>query len=83
MVYDASMPRPARMTDERRQRLTRLLGKQALTPLERGELVALSRDGTPAEREQAQAKLSGPGVTTRKVGDAIAKAVGRALDQGA
>jgi hypothetical protein len=83
MVYDASMPRPARMTDERRERLGRLLGKANLTPLERGELAALGRQGSQAEQEQVHAKLSrGGGVTTRQVGQAIAAAVAKAMDDG-
>ena len=80
VTFDASMPRPPRMTDDRQQRLTRLLGKQNLTPLERGELAALGRDGSAQEQEQVRARLAGRrGPSAKQVGDAII----RALDEGA
>jgi hypothetical protein len=81
MVYDASMRPPRRqLSDQQQQRLRALLGKAQLQPSERGELAALSRNGTQAQRQEAQAKLSrGDRPTARMVGDAIL----RVLDEGA
>jgi hypothetical protein len=65
------------MTDERQRDLDRLLRKASLTPWELGRLEALKRDATPAEQEQADAKLAA-GLSAEQVGRAIAKAAGKA-----
>jgi hypothetical protein len=69
------------MTDQRQREFGRLLGKATLTPLERGKLASLKRDATPAEQEQADAKIaSAGGMTTKQAGEEIAKGIGRVLN---
>jgi len=71
------LPRRQRpLTDDRRAALDALLAKGQLDPYERGQLVALARDGSALDRDRAQAKLHPatapaptPAATTGKVND--------------
>ena len=85
MATDVSMRRPRRtLTDQEQRRFKALLNKPALQPMEKGELATLGRRGTPAQEEQANAKVSSARTpTVEEAGMEIAKAAGRVLnDQG-
>jgi hypothetical protein len=89
VAQDVSITRAGRMTDDRRARLTQLLAKPTLDGEERGELAALARQGSQADRDAANARVGRtsagqprrPAVSPQKAAEAIGEAVGRALDK--
>jgi hypothetical protein len=91
MAQDVSMTRPQReMTDEGRARLQALLSKPTLTPVEKGELAALGRQGSQLDRDAANDKLGGTSSSSparrdpefaRKLGEAVGRNVARYLDE--
>jgi hypothetical protein len=80
------LPRRQRpLTEDRRAALEALLAKRELDPYERGQLAALSRDGTALDRERAETKLHpastpAPSRVDDKTLESWADAIDKALD---
>jgi hypothetical protein len=86
--YATHLPRRQRpLTEDRRAALEALLAKNQLDPYERGQLAALSRDGSALDQERAETKLrppSTPAAAAPRISDATIEkwvaAIDKALD---